>query len=278
VASAILRSILFVPASRPERFQKALDSGADAVIFDLEDAVDAGRKAAARDELGRFLISGATSLAAKFVRINAAGSAWYDDDLNWLKGVVSSADALVIPKVERAADFDRVAAISGDRGIIPMLETARGILHAPEILSARVTIPAAIFGAEDLTAELGIPRTLEGQELLYARSRVVLAAATVGAEPIDAVWVRFKDADGLREDARRARALGFRGKTAIHPDQVPIINDVFSPTADEVEQARRVIEADNRARAAGAGAFRLNDEMVDAPIVKRARQILKRQT
>jgi citrate lyase subunit beta/citryl-CoA lyase len=155
-----------------------------------------------------------------------------------------------------------------------MLETARGILQAPEILSARAGIPAAVFGAEDLTAELGIPRTLEGQELLYARSRIVLAAATIGADAIDAIWVRFKDADGLREDARRARALGFRGKTLIHPAQVPIVNDVFSPTAEEVERAQEVVEADDRARAAGAGAFRLNDEMVDAPVVTRARRVL----
>jgi citrate lyase subunit beta/citryl-CoA lyase len=272
----VLRSLLFVPATRPDRFQKALDSGADAVIFDLEDAVEAGRKAEARAELGRFLTSAPHSPAATFVRINATESAWYDDDLGWLPGVIARVDAVVVPKAERAADLERAASASGsaDRAIIPMLETARGILHAPEILSARATIPAAIFGAEDLTAELGIPRTLAGEELLYARSRVVLAAATIGAAPIDAVWVRLTDAAGLREDATRARALGFRGKTAIQPDQVALINDVFSPTPDEVTRARLIVDADDRARAAGDGAYRLNDEMVDAPVVKRARHVL----
>ena len=271
----VLRSILFVPASRPDRFQKALDSGADAVIFDLEDATEASRKIAARQDVGQFLKSAPPASAAKLIRINAAGSSWFDDDLNWLSGIAASADAVVLPKVERAADIERVASVCGaGRGIIPMLETARGILHAPDILGARANIPAVVFGGEDLTAELGIPRTLDGEELLYPRSRIVLAAATIGADPIDAIWARFKEVDGLRADTRRARALGFRGKTAIHPEQVPIINELFSPTVDEVEQARRVIEADDWARAAGAGAFRLDDGMVDAPIVKRARQVL----
>lgn len=272
----LLRSVLFVPASRPDRFQKALNSGADAVIFDLEDGTAADQKVAARQEVAKFLKSTVASpgTAATLVRINAQGSAWFDEELAWLPSVVGSAAAVVVPKVERAADIERVAAVSADRGVIPMLETARGILHAPEILSARAGIPAAIFGGEDLTAELGIPRTLAGEELLYARSRIVLAAATIGAEPIDAIWTRFKEVENLREDARRGRALGFRGKTAIHPEQIAVINDVFSPTADEIEQAKRVVEADDRARATGAGAFRLNDAMVDAPIVKRARHVL----
>lgn len=280
MSTAVLRSVLFVPASRPDRFQKALDAHADAVIFDLEDAVEAGQKAAARQALGQFLMSArspAPSKTRKFVRINAAGSASYDDDVAWLSGVVGTADAVVLPKVERPEQLERLARVvteRADRGIIPMLETARGILNAPEILSARASIPAAIFGAEDLTAELGIPRTLAGEELLYARSRIVLAAATIGADAIDAVWVRFKDVDGLREDATRARGLGFRGKSAVHPEQVVVINEVFSPTADEVNQARQVVEADDRARAAGAGAFRLHDEMVDAPVVTRARRVL----
>lgn len=274
---AVLRSVLFVPASRADRFQKALDSGADAVIFDLEDGTEAGRKVTARQDVAAFLKSSesaASGPAAVFVRINAQGTAWYEDDVAWLSDIVDSADAIVLPKVERAEDIESVAAVSSGCAIVPMLETATGILHAPEILSARADIPAVIFGGEDLTAELGIPRTLEGQELQYARSRIVLAAATIGADPIDAIWVRFTEAGSLREDAMRARALGFRGKTAIHPDQISVINEVFSPTTEEIEQARRVVEADDRARAAGEGAFRLNDTMVDAPIVKRARHVL----
>jgi citrate lyase subunit beta/citryl-CoA lyase len=116
---------------------------------------------------------------------------------------------------------------------------------------------------------------VDGDELLYARSRVVLAAATIGADPIDAVWVHLAPPDALRADALRAKALGFRGKMAIHPDQVPIINQVFSPSADEVAAARRLVDADERARAAGDGVFRMDDSMVDAPVIKRARRVLE---
>ena len=283
MSSAVLRSVLFVPASRPDRFEKALNSQADAVIFDLEDAVEASQKAGAREALGQFLISAPAPVqggTARFVRINAASSTFYDDDIKWLSKIVAFADAVILPKVAEAAELERLAHVVSDHaerpnlGVIPMLETARGILHAPEILSARARIPAAIFGAEDLTAELGIPRTLGGDELLYARSRIALAAATIGADAIDAVWVRFKDFDGLREDSMRARSLGFRGKSAIHPDQIAIINETFRPTADEIALAQQVIDADDRARAAGAGAFRLHDEMVDAPVVARARRVL----
>jgi citrate lyase subunit beta/citryl-CoA lyase len=131
-----------------------------------------------------------------------------------------------------------------------------------------------LFGAEDLTAELGIPRTLGGDELLWARSSIVLAAAAIDAEPVDAVWVDLTNPDALRQDAARAKGLGFRGKMAIHPDQVAVINEVFSPTADEIAAARRLVDADDRARDAGEGVYRFDNRMVDAPVIKRARRVL----
>jgi citrate lyase subunit beta/citryl-CoA lyase len=269
-----MRSLLFVPATRADRFQKALDSGADAVVLDLEDAVEAGRKDEARALVGEFLDGLRETPAAVLVRINAAGSDWIDDDCEWLGGVQDRIDAVVLPKAESPESIEGVANALRSGRVIPLLETARGILAAPEILAARADIPAVLFGAEDLTAELGIPRTLSGEELLYARSRVVLAAATVGADPIDAVWVRISDTESLRTDAARAKALGFLGKMAIHPDQIPIINEVFSPTGEEIAAARRLIEADDRAREQGEGVFRLDDSMVDAPVIRRARRIL----
>ena len=268
-----LRSLLFVPATRPDRFDKAFDAGADAVVIDLEDAVDAGSKAEARQTVGRWLAGTTTSGSARFVRVNAPGSAWLDEDLEWLPAVADRIDAVVVPKVERAAAIERVADWASGRRVVPLIETARGVLHAPEILTANAMIPAVLFGAEDLTAELGIPRTLEGEELLLARSRVVLAAATIGAEPIDAVWTDLAYLDGLKRDAMRARALGFRGKMAVHPDQIAIINEVFTPSGVEIEAARRLIEASERVPAAG-GAFRLDDRMVDAPVIKRARRVV----
>ncbi len=271
----LLRSLLFVPATRPDRFQKAFDSGADAVVIDLEDSVEPARKAEARRTAGQWLTTSPPSRSACFVRVNAPGFPWQDDDLEWLATVSSRVEAVVLPKAETASAIVDVADAAPGRRVVPLLETARGILHAGEILTARAEIPAVLFGAEDLTAELGIPRTVDGDELLYARSRVVLAAATIGADPIDAVWVHLAPPDALRADAMRAKALGFRGKMAIHPDQVPIINQVFSPSADEVAAARRLVEADERARKTGDGVFRMDDTMVDAPVIKRARRVLE---
>ena len=269
-----LRSLLFVPGTSANRFAKAAASGADAVFLDLEDAVEAGRKTEARGLVRDWLAATPAGQASRFVRINAPGSPWIDGDLAWLAGIVDHVDGLVLPKIESPADVERVANAAPGRGLMPMIETSRGVLRAAEIASADANILALVLGAEDLTAELGIPRTIDGEELLLARSQVVLAAASIGTDAIDAVFVDLKSPDALRRDAARARALGFRGKAAIHPDQIAIINDVFSPTADEIANARRVIDADTAARADGQGAFRLDDRMVDAPVVVRAKRIL----
>lgn len=271
----VFRSVLFVPGTRADRFDRALASGADAVVFDLEDGVDPARKVDARDMVATWLTtSTAPATAQRLVRVNAAGSPWIDADLAWLARVADVIDAVVVPKAESPADVERVAQSAPSRVVVPLLETARGVIHAVQVLGADADVPAVLFGAEDLTAELGIPRSLHGEELVLARSQVVLAAATVRAEPIDAVWVDVASTEGLREDALRARALGFRGKMAIHPTQVPVINDVFKPTDAEIAAARRVVEAAEAARATGEGAFRLDDRMVDAPVVRRAERVL----
>jgi len=270
----ILRSLLFVPGTSPLRFPKAMASGADAVFLDLEDAVEAGRKSEARHAVAGFLAQAPASAVKRLVRINAPQSDWIDDDLAWLSTVSELIDGVVIPKVESADQVERVAKIAPSRGVMPMIETARGVLRAGAIANANAHVLALILGAEDLTAELGIPRTVEGEELTLARSQVVMAAATIGADAIDAVFVDLKSPDLLRRDAMRARALGFRGKTAVHPDQIAIINEVFTPSADDVAKARRIIEADAAARTKGEGAFRFEDRMVDAPVVARARRVI----
>ena len=269
-----LRSILFVPGNRADRFPRALAAGADAVVFDLEDGVEDGRKADARRAIAEWLAATPASRTARFVRVNASGSAWQAEDLVWLASVSGHIEGVVLPKAESSADIERVAALAPAGCVIPLLETARGIIGAAAIASARATIPALLFGAEDFTAELGIPRTLDGEELLLARSQVVLAAAAIGADAIDAVFVDLAAPERLRQDATRARALGFRGKMAIHPDQVATINGVFSPSADEIARARRLIDAADAARRQGEGAFRFEDRMVDAPVIARARRVL----
>ena len=269
-----LRSLLFVPAIRADRFAKAFASGADAVVIDLEDAVPADRKAEARAIVGEWLAGASASRTARFIRVNAPGSPWLDEDLAWLRLLAAEFDAIVVPKVETAEAIEQVAEAGPTDHVIPLLETVRGVSNADAVTAAKVSVPAVLFGAEDLTAELGVPRTLDGEELLYARSRVVFAAAAAGAEAIDAVWTDLTSSDGLRKDALRARALGFRGKMAIHPCQGPVINDVFTPSPEEIAAAKRLVEADEQARAQGDGVFRLDDRMVDAPVIKRARRIL----
>jgi citrate lyase subunit beta/citryl-CoA lyase len=270
------RSILFVPGVRPDRFVKATESGADVVVLDLEDSVDATRKIDARRCIAEYLAQAGEPAARRYVRVNAAGSPWWDDDLQFVSEL-TGCDGVVVPKAEAVRAIEDAATAVSSRTVLPLLETACGILTAMALASANAAIPALLFGAEDLTAEIGIPRTVDGEELLFARSQVVLAATAAEADAVDAVFVDLASSTELRRDAARARALGFRGKMAIHPDQIATINDVFSPTDDEIRRATRVVDAYAAAAAAGEGVFRLDNRMVDAPVVARARRILSRR-
>lgn len=272
--SHLLRSILFVPGTRPDRFAKAEAAGADAVVFDLEDSVDAARKVDARQAIERHLADRRESAVSRIVRINGAITPFFGDDLAWL-GRVHAFDAVMVPKAESPQTLQHVAKVAPDRRVIPLIETARAVLDVLAILGADASIPAVIFGGEDLTAQIGTTRTVDGEELLFARSQVVLGATAIGADAIDGVLADIGELTRLREDARRARALGFRGKLAIHPTQVGVINDVFSPTADQVAEARRIVVAYESAAARGEGVIRVDDQMVDMPVVVRARRVLE---
>jgi len=269
-----LRSLLFVPGVRPDRFGKAEASGADAVVFDLEDSVEAARKNEGRRAIGVFVSTPAARRPTRVIRINGAGTRYFDDDLAWLQ-TIGGFDAVMLPKAESARAIERAARVAPGGTVIPLIETARAVLDALAILGAAAKIPAVVFGGEDLTAQLGIARTIDGEELLLARSHVVLAAAAVKADPIDGIVASIGDTEALRADARRGRALGFRGKLAIHPTQVPIINEVFGPTAEEIADAQRIVDAYDAAAARGEGVLRLGDEMIDMPVVARARRILE---
>ncbi|MGE5242890.1 MAG: HpcH/HpaI aldolase/citrate lyase family protein [Betaproteobacteria bacterium] len=268
------RSLLFVPGTRADRFEKALASGADAVVFDLEDSVEPTQKARARERVGEFLAATPAGSVLRFVRVNAARSATWAAELEFFARH-RAFDAIVLPKAASAAIVEEVAHTI-DTPVLPLLETAQGILHAAAIAAASAVVPALLFGAEDLTAELGITRTIDGEELALARSTVVLAAAAAGADAIDAVFVDLNDADGLRRDCLRARAVGFHGKMAIHPAQLEVIHDVFTPGAAEIALARRIVAAYEEAQAGGEGVIRLEGRMVDVPVVERARRILGR--
>lgn len=270
----LFRSVLFVPAVRPDRFASAVASGADAVVFDLEDAVDGTKKQAARQQLADALPRlGYVGLVQRLIRVNGASTDWFSDDLAFVRDL-EGVDGVVVPKVESPDEITGVAAAVGGAHVIPLLETSKGILQAAAIATAVGGIRALFFGAEDLTAEIGIPRTVDGDALVYPRSQVVLAATSIGADAVDAVFIDMAAPDQLRQDAVRARAMGFRGKMAIHPNQIATINDVFTASADEVDRARRIVEAFDEATRRGEAVVRVDDKMVDAPVVARARRVL----
>src|SRR5687767_5984817 len=268
-----LRSMLFVPGTRPDRFASALASGADGVIFDLEDSVDPSKKGEARTAVVAFLSQPPRTSASLFVRVNGFESTWFFEDMESVGGL-ESIHAVVLPKADVPGHVGAAAQASVSGRVIPLIETARGVLNAAAIAAAEASVPALLFGAEDLTAQIGVPRTIDGDELVFARSQVVLAATSVGADAIDAVLIDITALDDLRRDAMRARALGFRGKMAIHPSQIPVIHDVFSPTAAERAHAQRIVEAFEQAQAEGEGVIRLDDRMVDMPVVLRAKRLL----
>lgn len=269
---------MFTPGDRPEMMRKAPNAGTDTIVFDLEDAVAPGRKTEARDAVHELLAGESFDPDAELcVRVNPIDAGAIADLDAAFDG--TEPDSLMLPKVEHASDVERLAALAADRGvncpILALVETARGVLHADEIADAEPT-DAVLFGAEDLAADLGATRTDEGTEVLYARERVVVAASAAGIDAIDTVFTAFDDPDGLAEEAAFAVELGYDGKMAIHPSQVGPINDAFTPSDEEIEWARRVLDAREEAAADDRGVFEVDGEMIDAPLIARAERIVER--
>jgi citrate lyase beta subunit len=261
-----LRSLLFAPGSDERKLAKAFASAADGVVCDLEDAVAPAEKAAAR-EITRRAVEAAGDGPARVVRINAAGTAWFEDDVAFAADL--ELDAIVLPK----ASPEAVAALGGDGPpVIAIVETALGLRQAYEIAS-EPRVAALILGAVDLGAEVGLEPRPDAQEILYARSKVAIDSAAAGRRgPFDVVHLDLYDDEGLEEQCKLARALGFRGKACIHPAHVETINRVFSPSEQEVEWARKVVSAfDSQSE----GVLAVNGAMVDKPVVDRARRILE---
>jgi citrate lyase subunit beta / citryl-CoA lyase len=289
-----MRSLMFVPAHRERMVERALGLGEfgaselDVAILDLEDGVPPAAKDEARrliaEVLGRASRDGGGP--SRFVRIRRALS---DDGAGDLDAVVRPGLAGVMaPKVRRPDEIDWIAErldalerhakiAHGTVRIIPSIESAAAILEAPRIAKASDRIAGLAFGSEDFALDLGLPTTREGEaaDLLYARSATVVAAVSAGKLAFDGIWPDIKDAAGLRADTLRARRLGFAGKTLIHPDQIAVVNEIFSPTAAEVEEARRVVRAFDEALGRGEGAVALDGRMLDAPVVDRARRVLR---
>lgn len=273
-------SLLFFPGSRPELLPKAVATGAGRVCVDLEDSVAPEDKARAREAVGALLAAG--DIPAGFaVRINHPDTPEGRDDLRVLGEWSASgrAPTVMIPKAESVEDLERARSAAGiaevgsagadGRGdVIPVIETPRGIAVVEDIASAS-GVAGLLFGALDLSTALGC--AMEWEPLLYARSRCVVAGRMAGIAVIDSPFFDIEDADGLGSEAVRARRLGFSAKAAIHPSQVEIIDDVFAPTEDDIEWARRVVEA---ADGEGGGVFVLEGVMVDTPMIEAARRTL----
>jgi citrate lyase beta subunit len=263
--AARMKSLLFVPGSRPDRFAGALASGADAVCIDLEDSVPHDGKAEAR----RAAIE-ALGDSRLVVRINGLGTQAGCEDLESLARAGVRPPLLFLPKVESAAELAPAAALGV--GLAPLIETPRGLRVAHEIAAAPGVV-AMMFGGGDLSAELGVE--LGWEPLLVARGLFVLACAEAGVPAIDVPWIHLDDAAGLADEARRAKALGFSAKAAIHPNQIAAINQVMRPTASEIAEAR---QAEAAFQAANGGAVRFKGRMLEAPIMRRYRRILEQGT
>ncbi len=278
------RSMLFLPGNTPGIIVNAEILGADAVILDLEDAVAPGEKDSARILVRNAISRMGFGKCEVIVRINATDTEYWRKDL---EEIIPVKPAMIMPpKTGCAEDVLRVdAAISEmeDRlgwprntvRLIPLIETALGIENAYSIASASGRVAAIFLGGEDLTADLRCKRTKEGDEILYARCRMVCAARAAGVEVYDTPFTDVHDDEGIYTDARRAKALGFTGKSAISPRHVGAINEVFSPTLAEIQYAREVLEAIRIGQEQGKGAVALRGKMIDAPIVARARQTIE---
>ncbi|WP_063833644.1 HpcH/HpaI aldolase/citrate lyase family protein [Skermanella stibiiresistens] len=272
------RSLLFVPATRPDRFAKAAASGADAVCVDLEDAVPPDAKDGAREEAVRFLTAPAAAGCQSVVRINSVRTESGLRDVLAILEVRPGGGFIAVPKIDSAEEvqwIDQLLTSAGvGLGIVAQIETLRGIENATAIAAASPRIAAIMFGGLDLAAELGSSVTWDA--LFRSRARVVHASALAGVPAIDMPFVDVGDPDGCAGEARRVQGLGFSAKMAIHPTQVPVINAAFSPTDEEVSQARRVIAALDEANAASAGVALLDGRMIERPVALAMRRVLAR--
>ena len=262
---------LYVPGDREDRIPKAFASGADVVVIDLEDAVAPGGKDAARRAAEHAAAGSSTPCQ---VRVNAFGSPWAEADLAMVAGLPGHVGVRV-PKCEQPADVVRVAEAVGPRPLHLLVESARGVEAAHELARAHEQVATIGLGEADLRADLGVT---DERGLLFARSRVVVAAAAAGLEPPSmSVFTDVRDLDALRQSCIEGRRLGLVGRAAIHPVQLTVIEDVFVPSPAEIARAREVVEAAAAAAATGRGAVALADgRFVDEAVVRQARRLLAR--
>jgi citrate lyase subunit beta/citryl-CoA lyase len=284
IAIQPLRSFLFAPGNHARRVEKALSLDADAVIPDLEDAVATAEKRTTRDAVIAALTRPRRPLL--YVRVNAVDTEFCYGDLAAI--VRPGLDGIILPKVESAGGLATVdwllAQIEREHGLvsraielIPIIETARGLNQIDAILASGTRVKRVAFGAGDFTLDVNMAWSRNEAELTYARAKIATASRAAGIEaPLDTVWIDLADEEGLEASARTALGFGFQGKMCIHPNQIAVVNRVFTPSEAEIALAERVVAAFARAEAEGSAAIQLDGKFIDYPIVYRAQRVLEK--
>lgn len=276
------RTRMYAPGNNPKVLAKGTTAGADSVILDLEDSVAPAQKDAARIMVRYALEHVHWGSAEVLVRVNPMTTEYGPEDIRAIGHLV---DGVVVPKCESKADVLQVDALleeveaehglpTGKVGIVPLIETAKGVLNAYEVAIASPRNVSLAFGAEDYTADVGGLRTRDGVAMIYARSKIVAAAKAAGIQASDTVFGDFRDEEGLYNESKQAAEMGFDGKGAIHPKQLPIIIDAFTPDDKAIEKSQKIMGAIKKAEDEGSGVAALGGKMIDAPVRARAEKVL----
>lgn len=278
-----MRTMLFCPANKPKVYLNAPVFHPDCILFDLEDAVAMSEKDAGRDLLCKAMESLDFGDCMVFARVNGTSTPFFEDDvraivpsgIRYMRLSMCDSPDDVITLDQLLSEVEKVNGIEeGTVKIQCSIETAKGVLNARESVHASDRVISLSFGAEDYTNSMGTVRTIDGNELSYARTYLPVVAAEAGITAVDTVWSNYKDEEGFAREVQWAKTLGFTGKSCIHPSQINIANKLLSPTEEEIEYAQRIIDAEKEATAAGIGVFTVDNKMVDYPIISKARKIL----
>ncbi|MBI5930909.1 MAG: CoA ester lyase [Chloroflexi bacterium] len=286
-SSRVRRAILIMPGDDLKKISKGASLGVDSMIMDLEDGVALNNKERARQVVQQALTSGEIDFGKteRLVRLNQAKKGLQVEDITMT--VIGKPDGYVLPKVESAREVQQLSHTLLEREIllgiepgtiklIALIETAKGIVNLPQIAQADSRLVALMFGAEDLAGSMGAIRSEGGEEVFYARSAVVLHAAAFGLQAIDTPFITIQAMEALKAETLTARRMGYTGKLAIHPSHVGLINEIFTPTDQEIDHAQRLIEAHEAKQADHTGAFAFEGSMVDMPMIRSAENVLAR--
>jgi len=278
------RTLLYVPGNNPNMMADCMIYGADTILLDLEDSVSLSEKNAARYLVKYALRHLDFSKCEVAVRINGMDTPYWDEDIK--KIIPEKPDMIRLPKAEtpiqiqkldeEISEIEQKSGIKvGNTRIMVSIESAKGLRNAYDIATASPRMVAIAIGGEDFTADMGVKRTRDGNELLVARGELILAAKAAKVDVIDSIFSNVDDEEGFRMETERAKTMGFTGKSVINPRQIPIVHDVFRPTEEEIQEAMKITEVIEEAMKKGSGVIALNGKMIDKPIVEKAQRVLE---